>query len=234
MIWLWLACIGGAYIIGSIPFGVIIGRARGVDIRQHGSRNIGATNVARVLGKKAGLLCFALDLLKGAGPVVVAGVIGEMFGRSAIELSSANMWLWMAVAAAAMLGHVFSIFLGFKGGKGVATGFGAMVAVYPLLTLPALGAMVVWYTTLRLFKFVSLASIVAVVSLPLLALLTAIPPDALEHPLPYTVERVMHASPPVIVTLFIAALVIVRHRANIRRLIRGEEPRITDHKRPTP
>lgn len=227
---MWIGCIFGAYLIGSIPFGVLIGRTRGIDIRQHGSKNIGATNVGRVLGKKAGLLCFALDLLKGAGPVIGAGMLGETLGEQARNMTPTQMWWWMAVAASTMLGHVFSIFLGFRGGKGVATGFGAMLAAYPLLTLPALGAMVVWYTTLRLFKYVSLASMLAVVSLPLLYILTVIPPDALEQPASYTVDHLIHASPPFVMTLLIAGLVVVRHTSNIRRLMRGEEPKITDGK----
>src|SRR5436190_12855682 len=103
----WMACILGAYLVGSIPFGVIIGRARGVNIREIGSKNIGATNVARVLGKKLGVLCFALDFLKGAAPVLVAGLLADTLSRSPIDpdpakrLSQTDMWMWLAVAAAA-------------------------------------------------------------------------------------------------------------------------------------
>lgn len=226
VMWTWLACIIGAYVIGSIPFGVIIGRAKGIDIRQHGSKNIGATNVTRVLGKRLGMLCFALDVLKGAAPVVIAGIVNQTLGRTAPQLTQTQMWLWLAVAAAAVAGHMYSIFLRFRGGKGVATGFGAALGMWPLLTLVALGALVVWYVALRMFKYVSVASMLGAISLPLGYLLSSIPPDATEHPLSHTLDHVVHASPPLIGTMVIALLVIWRHRGNIARLRRGEEPRI--------
>lgn len=226
----WIACIAAAYLIGSIPFGVIIGRIKGIDIREHGSKNIGATNVGRVLGKKFGLVCFVLDMLKGAVPVLAAGAWNHTLGRDASELTALQMWLWFAVACAAVTGHMFSIFLGFRGGKGVATGCGAMLAMWPLLTFPALGSLVVWYVTLRLFRFVSLASMLAAASLPLGYLLAQIPPDALEQPASHTIDRLIHASPLFIGTLIIAALVIYQHRGNIRRLRRGEEPQIGSHR----
>jgi glycerol-3-phosphate acyltransferase PlsY len=227
VMWPWLAYIAGAYAIGSIPFGVLIGRARGIDIRQHGSKNIGATNVTRVLGKRLGLLCFALDVLKGAMPVLAAGVVNETLGRSATQLTQTQMWLWLGVAAAAVAGHMFSLFLKFRGGKGVATGFGAAVAMWPLLTLVALGALVVWYVTLRMFKYVSVASMLGAISLPLGYLLSAIPPDATEQPFSHTIDHVLHASPPLVGTGLIALLVVWQHRGNIGRLRRGEEPRIS-------
>src|SRR6185503_11776318 len=123
-------------------------------IRQHGSKNIGATNVGRVLGKKFGVLCFALDFLKGVAPVVGAGIINGVIGHSAEVLTAAQMWLWMAVAAATVIGHMYSMWLGLAGGKGVATGFGAIAGMFPLLTWAALGAIAVWYVVLRLSKYV--------------------------------------------------------------------------------
>ena len=224
----WVILIGAAYLIGSIPFGVLIGRARGIDIRAHGSKNIGATNVARVLGKKLGMLCFVLDFLKGAGPVLAAGCACGVIGRSPIDLTTPQMWLWLAVAAATVIGHMFSIFLGFRGGKGVATGFGSIAAMWPLLTLPAIGALVVWYAALRIFKYVSLASILAVMSLPLGYLLSVIPRDAQDQPLSYTLHHLWHASPPFFGTAVIALLVVYRHRGNIARLRRGDEPKINE------
>ncbi len=223
----WIICIIGAYLIGSIPFGVFIGRAKGIDIRQHGSKNIGATNVARVLGKRLGTLCFLLDVLKGAVPVIVAGIQNDVLGRQARELSTQQMWLWLAVAIATVLGHMFSIFLRFGGGKGVATGCGAMLAMWPLLTLPAIGALIVWYVALRLFKYVSLASILASISLPIGYLAAAIPRDATQHSLSHTIDQLLHASPPFVGTTIIALLVVYRHRSNIARLRRGEEPKST-------
>ena len=222
-----MASIVGAYVIGSIPFGVLIGRAKGIDIRQHGSKNIGATNVTRVLGKRLGMMCFVLDVLKGAAPVVLAGIVNDTIGRTSSELSQTQMWLWLAVAAAAVAGHMFSLFLNFRGGKGVATGFGAAVAMWPLLTLVALGALVVWYVSLRLFKYVSVASMLGALSLPLGYLMSAIPFDALDKPLWHSVDHVLHGSPPLIGTALIALFIIWKHRSNIGRLRRGEEPQIS-------
>jgi len=208
----WLACAAAAYFVGSIPFGVLLGRLKGVDVRQHGSRNIGATNVGRVLGRKWGSLCFALDAAKGAIPVAAAGFAGGVIGRTAEQIGAAALGWWLLVVAAALLGHMFSPFIGFRGGKGVATGFGALVAFWPLLALPALLALVVWIMSLRLSRMVSLASIVAALSLPITTLLLS--------------TRSMAALPLVVATVALALLVVVRHHSNIGRILRGEEPRI--------
>ncbi len=225
----WLLLILAGYLAGSIPFGLIIGRFHGIDIREHGSKNIGATNVGRVLGRTSGGFCFALDVLKGAAPVLIAGWIGGVLGQSLTELTQTEMWSWLAVAAAAVAGHMMPVFIGFKGGKGVATAFGAMGAMWPLLTIPTLVALVVWYTALRLTKYVSVASMLAACSLPIGAALAAVPPDmqGVGHAL-------WHASPLLIVTLALAVMVIYRHRGNIARLRRGEEPKtkLKDDHRP--
>jgi glycerol-3-phosphate acyltransferase PlsY len=217
----WLLCILAAYLIGSIPFGVIIGQLRGVDVRQHGSKNIGATNVGRVLGRRFGTLCFVLDFLKGAAPVLIAGLLMNVINKSAAQLTSAEMWLWLAVAAASVLGHMFSIFLGFRGGKGVATAFGAMAAMWPLLTGPVFVGLAIWYAVLRLTKYMSFASMVATACVPLGYLVWESPQSG-QAWWPHFV----HASPPFIVTAALAVLVIIRHRSNIGRLRRGEEPRV--------
>ena len=216
----WIVCIAAAYLVGSIPFGVLLGKTVGVDIRRHGSRNIGATNVTRVLGRRLGMTCFLLDVAKGAVPVLAAGFACEVINRTPRELHQAQMWLWLAVAAAAVLGHMFSLFLGLRGGKGVATSFGAVAFMWPLLTLPALGALVVWYAVLRFTRYVSLASMLAAVSLPLGYLLAVIPRQTDD-----LLRDMLHASPPFIATAVMAALVIWRHRGNIARLMRGEEPK---------
>ncbi len=221
--WVWL--IPSAYVAGSIPFGYLIGRARGLDIRQHGSKNVGATNVGRVLGRGLGLICFLLDVSKGAVPVIVAGVLNDLITQPITSIPPSQMWLWLAVACAAVLGHMHSLFLGLRGGKGVATGFGAMLAMWPLLTFPALGAMVVWYAMLRLTRYVSIASMTASLSLPLAYLVRALPPDATDIELSQTVAQVWQTSPPLIITTVLALLIIFKHRANIARLRRGEEPK---------
>jgi glycerol-3-phosphate acyltransferase PlsY len=194
---------------------------RGVDVRRHGSKNIGATNVARVLGKRLGLLCFFLDFLKGALPVAVSGIMTHTLGTPVLHMQPTDLWLWLAVAMAAVLGHMFSIFLMMRGGKGVATGFGAMVAMWPVLTLPALAALVVWFAVLKTARIMSVASMCGALAVPIGFVLTLIPPSA-ENILP----RLERGLPALLATTALAALVIWRHRANIARLMRCEEPRI--------
>lgn len=219
----WLLFILIAFIAGSIPFGLFIGWMKGIDIREHGSKNIGATNVGRVLGSSYGALCFVLDVTKGAVPVLLAGQsagVLSMMWRDIAEITQQEMWQWMAVAIAAVLGHMYSPFVKFRGGKGVATGFGAFAAMAPLLMFPAFGALVVWYAMLRITKYVSVASMTAVVSIPVLYVLVLIPPDG-ENVGP----AIAHGSPVLIVLIAMAALVIYKHRTNLARLRRGEEPK---------
>ena len=139
MIWIGFIVLG--FVSGSIPFALLIGRAKGVDIRRHGSGNVGATNVSRVLGRPYGLLCFALDAAKGAGPVVAAGLVQGVFGATVAAVEPTAQWAWLAVAVASVAGHMFSPFVGFRGGKGVATGFGST----GLVATPT--GSVIWITT---------------------------------------------------------------------------------------
>ncbi|MEM1166664.1 MAG: glycerol-3-phosphate 1-O-acyltransferase PlsY [Planctomycetota bacterium] len=212
----WGVAMMAAYLVGSIPFGLVLGRLKGVDIREHGSGNIGATNVRRVLGPTLGNVCFALDLLKGALPTVVAGVVlGPLLAE---VLAPGAAWAWLGVAVSTILGHVFPIYLRFKGGKGVATAFGSMLALWPFTTLPALGALGVWIGTVRVWRMVSLASCAAAVSLPVLVALVTLVVFR-QHP-PAT------AAPFVIVTAALAALVVYRHRSNIARIRAGTEAKV--------
>lgn len=206
-----------AFLSGSIPFGLLIARARGVNIRDHGSGNIGATNVWRVLGRGPGLTCFALDVAKGLVPTLGVGLAAGLLGNTAIP--AAQAWLWLALVAAAILGHMFSPWIRFKGGKGVATGFGALLGIYPLLTWPALGAFVTWLVIAKLTKYVSLASCLSALSLPAwLALTVEILSD----------QPGRHASalPFYAVVGLLAVVVTAKHRANLGRLLRGTENRI--------
>lgn len=204
--------ITAAYLSGSVPFGLLLGLSMGIDIRQSGSGNVGATNAGRMLGRKWGLLCFALDVLKGFGPVFACGwAMGYLDG----DVSASEAWAWLAVAAAAMLGHIYPVWLKFKGGKGVATGLGILLGLWPTLTLPAAGAVVTWLVVFAAWRYVSLASILAAVTIP-----TALLVNVLLGRYP-----IAAASPFLITTTVLATLVVVRHRSNIARLCEGTEPR---------
>jgi glycerol-3-phosphate acyltransferase PlsY len=225
---IWLPFIVLAYLCGSIPFGLLIARWRGVDIRQHGSGNIGATNVGRVLGKKYGLLCFGLDALKGFLPTIVLGALvrGIDVARIAqpIELTM-NTWAWLVLMAMTIVGHMYSPWIRFKGGKGVATGLGAMLGVFPYLTVPAVAALLIWGFIVFVWRYVSLASCIAALSLPLLVLgWGALSNRLLANPRPALIPHGFW--PFVLVTSVMGMLVIYRHRGNIRRLIAGTESRI--------
>jgi glycerol-3-phosphate acyltransferase PlsY len=195
--WLPLA----AYLLGSIPFGYLIVRAGGHgDVRRSGSGNIGATNVARVSGTLAGAVTLALDAAKGYVAVQMAAAVADRNIR------------WMMIAALlALAGHLFPVWLGFRGGRGVATGGGVFL---PICWQAVAGAAVVFLLVFAFWRYVSLGSIAAAASLPLLVYLLYAPGLA----------------PPVIVSAGTSAamvLVIWRHRANIARLLRGSEPRFT-------
>ena len=217
----WIVSWTVAYVIGSIPFGVIIGRARGVDIREHGSRNIGATNVGRVLGRPLGVLCFTLDLLKGAGPVAVVGALHGVLGAEPTEIAPADLWCWLGVAAATIAGHLASCFLGFRGGKGVATSFGALVAMANVLTWPTLAALVIWIVVVKVSRYISLASVLAALTLPIAtAALLLLRSDA------DLTTTLRHGAGPLVVTAILGGLVMFRHRSNLARLRAGLEPKI--------
>jgi glycerol-3-phosphate acyltransferase PlsY len=220
MNWTWALAVAGGYLCGSIPFGLVIGWARGVDIRQHGSRNIGATNCGRVLGRPWGIACFALDLLKGAAPVLATGwTLVKTDGAAGLPspgLSAA----WLGVGAAAVVGHVAPVWLRFKGGKGVATGFGVVLGVYPYLTIPAIGAAAVWIALVAACRYVSLGSIAAAAAMPALFLAGA----AWNR---WPMDRCW---PYLAVTSLMGALIIWRHRSNIQRLLAGTENKIGGRK----
>jgi glycerol-3-phosphate acyltransferase PlsY len=203
-----------AYLIGSVPFGYIIGRCKGVNLCEAGSGNIGATNVGRVLGRKCGCLCFALDVLKGLLPVLAAGL---MIRRAGEDVPSVyHQAAWLAVAMGTILGHVFTLYLRFRGGKGVATSLGVLLGVFPYFTWPGLIALIVWAGVLAIWRYVSLASIVAAASFPALFACVAL---ARSWPLGRLWPLLAFAA-------VMAALVIVRHLSNISRLLRGTESRV--------
>ncbi len=195
---LWIAA---AYLVGAIPTSYLAGRlARGIDLREHGSRNLGATNVYRVLGWRYAIPVGLLDALKGALPVLVCS-----------RLSAGPAWLPVTAGVAAVAGHVFSPYVRFRGGKGVATATGMFLALAPLaITMSA----VLWAALLWLSGYVSVGSLIAAALFPLWTRLTR--PHA-----PYTFWA----------SVVLALLIVYSHRANIRRLAQGTEHRFRTRKR---
>ncbi|MCL4221000.1 MAG: glycerol-3-phosphate 1-O-acyltransferase PlsY [Phycisphaerales bacterium] len=212
--------------VGSIPFGVIIGRCRGVDIRAAGSRNIGATNVGRLLGFRFFLLCFFLDMLKGLVPTLTVGYLAGTLGR--FDLPTPHACGLLTVMIAPVLGHMFSPFVGFRGGKGVATGVGALLGIYPIMTLPAVGGLLVFLLVLALWRYVSAGSCVAAATIPIWVYLefktAENVTDANQQPL--VSDWVTAGGPFLLVSVALACLVIWKHRANLGRLLRGTEPKV--------
>jgi glycerol-3-phosphate acyltransferase PlsY len=184
------------YVLGSLPFALWISRARGVDILKVGSGNPGMTNVWRTLGWKPALPVALLDTAKGAAAA-----------WAGLALTGSPVWSLLS-GIAAVLGHSFSFWIGFKGGKSVLTAFGVFLFLSPLASL---GALLIWATVMAMFGYVSLASILAAVVLPLFVIL--------EAPAGQMLSPVFWAALPV------CAFIVIRHRANIGRLWRGEEPK---------
>jgi glycerol-3-phosphate acyltransferase PlsY len=200
-----------AYLVGATPFGVILARLHGVDLRRSGSGNVGATNVGRLLGRRWGYLCFALDVAKGLLPVAVAGAMVRPPAGQVPTLQAQAAWL--AVGLAAVVGHVFSIYLGFRGGKGVATALGVVLGIWPYFTAAGLVALGLWIVVTLTSRYVSLGSIVAaVVFVPLLAA--------------FNRGNLAQLWPLLSFAAVVAVLIVVRHRSNIRRLLNGTENKI--------
>jgi len=205
----WALLVLASYLLGAVPVGyLLVRRIAGQDVREVGSGNVGATNVARAAGRGVGLATLAGDLLKGALPVLAAYALDSPAPARA------------GAAVAAVAGHVYSLFLGFRGGKGVATAAGAMGALAPL---PTALAATVFAATLGLRRYVSLASIVGVSSFPVLLVLCAVA-GWIAPPQPSLLAA----------AVLIAALVVVRHRGNLERLRRGTEPRLGRERREVP
>lgn len=186
-----------AYVAGSVPFGWLAGRLRGVDVRRVGSGNIGATNVARAAGKPLGALVLLLDVAKGLGPTLAAGLVLAAHPQR-------DAWV-AAVMLAAVLGHVFSLFLLLSGGKGVATALGVILAICPLAGGVGVGFYGLLYVVTRISSVGSLAGTIAA-----------------------TVSVALCGSPPpqIAAAVAITLLIVARHHANLRRLLRGEERRV--------
>lgn len=190
----WTAWLCGAYLVGAIPFGFLIGKMRGVDVRTVGSKNIGATNVYRTVGHAWGFLAFSCDFLKGFLPTLAAS---SLFPHPSS--------LPVLVGLATVIGHTLTVFMKFRGGKGVATAFGMMVA---LATYPTLLAFAVFVVTVWLSHYISLGSILAATTLGVLVWF---------FPCLLAVR---------IIAVLVAVFVVVKHKSNIQRLVKGCENKI--------
>lgn len=212
----WLLPLFG-FFLGSIPFGLLLGKLKGIDIRDHGSGNIGATNVFRTLGKKTGITCLILDALKGFLPVFLATSIvpNDLTGQS-IEVIT---------ALASILGHNYSPWIGFKGGKGIATTAGALIALMPAAVILLV---LIFIIVTKITKYVSVGSIATGIALPIITGLGSyyhiqagdIPPDGWNKPL-------------FIFSLVAGTLAVWKHRSNIVRLRNGTENKIGQKKKET-
>lgn len=203
ILWIVLS-IFAAYLIGAFPTAVWYGlRFYSVDVRQHGSGNTGATNTFRVLGKKAGSIVLFLDILKGATATSFAHLLVDL----TVIPSSQLITFQLILGITAILGHIFPVYLNFKGGKGVATMLGMVLAIHPLVALICIGVFLIVLVTT---KYVSLSSMLAALSFPFLLLL---PPFKTDNPLLLTFGFTMFA------------LLVITHRKNIKRLLEGNENR---------
>ncbi len=214
----------GSYLLGSIPFGLLITKAHGKDLRSIGSGNIGATNVSRALGRKWAYLCFGLDVLKGLLPMLATLSLARPLSTQSPTERVVLLWLWLAVGCAAILGHIFPIYLKLKGGKGVATSFGVALGLWPYYTICASFAVAVWAVVVLIWRYVSLASIAASVTFPLVLILAIILSPGWDF---------VNLWPLLIAATAIPLMVIVRHRENIKRLIAGTESKISKDKTKT-
>ena len=194
-----------AYLVGSLPTGYVAGRLRGIDVREVGSGNVGATNVTRVLGKHFGYPVFVIDFLKGLVAVVLAGAIAHRCHLDSIasDLCAALGGIFSVV------GHSFPVWLGFKGGKGVATSLGV---IFGISWIAALIMAAVWVIIFKTTRYVSVASIAAAITLPVVMI---------------ALFFLNQLKSPVLVyfSLCLAAIVVIRHRSNLSRLLSGTEPR---------
>ena len=195
-----------SYLIGSFPSGYLAGRLAKIDIRKAGSGNIGATNVTRLLGKRYGYPVFLADFLKGLAAVYLSTLIAKYNGAASAD----SFQLFELVAAvSAVMGHSFPIWLRFRGGKGVATSAGALFGMMPLIALVTIA---VWIVTFQITRYVSVASMTAAIALPLLV--------AIMMRVRQTDDRVL-----LYFCAVMAAVIVLRHRSNLSRLLHGTEPR---------
>jgi len=216
-LWQIIALLLGSYLIGSIPFGLIVSRLRGIDIRQHGSGNLGATNVGRVLGRRWGVLVLLLDVAKGASTSIGDSLLlHDAGGLLGVDDPVHRDLIWLGTGICCVIGNTAPIYLRFRGGKGVATTLGVILGIFPYLTLPAVVSVIVWALVVKFSRYVSLSSIIATALLPLSFVVFAL---LLHWPL-------TDHYPLLGLTVVLAAVVVLRHRGNIGRLLAGTENKV--------
>jgi len=202
-------CVAGSYLAGAIPFSYIAGRLlKKIDLREHGSGNLGASNTFRILGAGPGAAVLLLDIAKGFVPVYMAGKLAASYGLPVHSLT-------LACAIAAVLGHMYSVYLKFTGGKGIATAGGAFLAIQPYAFL---GSFLVWATVFATKRIMSLATLSAAATLPLFVYLSG-----------RLGLWTTHWSY-IAVSVLLVIVIFLRHRSNIRRLVAGTEPTLRKKK----
>jgi glycerol-3-phosphate acyltransferase PlsY len=203
-----------AYIAGSLPFGFWISKCLGVDIRNQGSGNIGATNVLRTLGRKVGITVLILDISKGFLPVLIGSrIIFKQLPDSMLDREDIMGTIYVLLAIGTILGHNYTFWLGFKGGKGIATSAGAIMSFLPEVLM---GSTLVWILIFFLSRYVAIASITAAFSIPILT-------ASLDHN--YLFPDLNSSWPVISFGIMAAIMAVWRHRSNIQRLIKGKEDR---------
>ena len=222
-LWQLVILAGVAYFIGSIPFGLIVGKLKGIDVREHGSKNIGATNVGRLLGKRYFFLVTLLDALKSMLPLIAASVV--MAGVPEHERFPLLYAVWIGVGVSAMLGHIFSIFLGFKGGKGVATSAGIVLGLWPYYTIAGVLTISLFILIVYITRYISVGSILASAMFPVFYILLGLsrgwPVFGTQWPL-------------LAMAVGVALLILIRHRENLKRLRAGTEKKFGQRVTTTP
>lgn len=205
-----------SYLIGSVPFAFIIGKLKGIDLRRFGSGNVGATNAGRALGKKYFFIVLALDSAKGALAVLIARYL--IFNHYSLPEKDTSYLLWILTGFFAIVGHNWPIWLKFKGGKGVATSLGVVIAIYPYYTIPAAVSFIVWLVMVFATGYVSVGSMFSAIAfiLTFLICIYAIPSWTLEDLWPLLA-----------IGIIMSLILIYRHKDNIKRLLEGKENKFT-------
>lgn len=212
-----------AYLIGSLPFGFWIAKLKGIDIRDHGSGNIGATNVFRNLGARYGITVLILDIAKGLLPVLIGSSI--ILAESSNYLAKSNDeealkgLVYVTLAISTIIGHNYTFWLGFKGGKGIATSAGALI---PFLPEVLLGSFIIWIVVFFTSRYVALASIFAALSLPILTY-------ALDHN--YLFPDINSSWPVLLFGILAGLMALWRHKSNLQRIVKGEEDKFERKKK---